>query len=273
MEKSDEVLKVLSQDANDSRKQKHQNQIHLILQNQINPISNYCIELDDKKIGVLTREKYKKLIEKTKISENLLSQQDRDQLFERFKDENNNFDYKNFITEIKNFNFNPDEAYVIFLQKIIHYNVCFKNESLKEIRPDKASLKQQFYEYENKVLKEPKEFQILDIKALSLNHLENIRIRFKKVQRALNNYFAETHDLDDFLKKQLNLDAEEFEQVNLSQKNLVQIFGGLFSNIDDKRITKKDLESFLSVLNYNEYGYTKAKTISDIIYKLFYKFP
>lgn len=138
---------------------------------------------------------------------------------------------------------------------------------MKEIRPDKASLKQQFYEYENKILMQPKEFQILDIKTLNLNHLENVRLRFKKVQRALNNYFAETHDLDDFLKKQLNLDAEEFEQVNLSQKNLVQIFGGFFSNIDDKRITKKDLESFLSVLNYNEYGFTKAKTISDIIYK------
>lgn len=115
MEKSDEVLKVLTQDANESRKKKHQNQISLILQNQINPISNYCIELDDKKIGVLTREKYKKLIEKTKISENLLGQKDRDELFERFKDENNNFDYKSFITEIKNFNFNPDEAYVKFL--------------------------------------------------------------------------------------------------------------------------------------------------------------
>ena len=113
-EKSDEIIKILSQDAKESRIKKHQNQIHLILQNQINPISNYCLDLDDKKEGFLTKEKFQKMLEKTKISENILSNEDREYLYSLFKDEKNNFNYKNFVTQIKNFTFNADEAYVFF---------------------------------------------------------------------------------------------------------------------------------------------------------------
>ena len=103
---------MLSKDANDTRLKKHQNQIHLILQNQINPISNYCIDLDDKKEGFINKEKFQKLFEKINISESILSKDDRNTLYSQFKDDKNNFDYKNFISEIKNFKFNADEAYV-----------------------------------------------------------------------------------------------------------------------------------------------------------------
>jgi len=113
-EKSDEIIKVLSQDAKESRMKKHQNQIYLILQNQINPISNYCLDLDEKKEGFLTKEKFQKMLEKTKFSENILSNEDREYLFSLFKDGKNNFDYKNFVAQIKNFSFNIDEVYVIF---------------------------------------------------------------------------------------------------------------------------------------------------------------
>ena len=71
--------------------------------------------------------------------------------------------------------------------------------------------------------------------------------------------------MDDFLKKQLNLDHEEFSQIQLSQKNLGKVFQALFANFEDK-VNKKDLECFLSVLDYNEYGFTKANTVSSLIY-------
>lgn len=116
-------------------------------------------------------------------------------------------------------------------------------------------------------MKEPTELQIQNIKTLPTNNLENVREKFTKVNRVLYNYFSTKEALDEFMKKQLNLDTEEFNQVNLSQKNLVQIFGGFFSNIEEKRISRKDLEGFLSVLNYNDYGYAKAKSISETIYK------
>jgi len=71
--------------------------------------------------------------------------------------------------------------------------------------------------------------------------------------------------MDDFLKKELNLDNEEFNQITLSQKNLGKIFHGFLSSFD--KINKKDIESFLSVLNYNDYGFTKANTISKLVYE------
>ena len=108
----------------------------------------------------------------------------------------------------------------------------------------------------------------MDIKTLPINQLEHIRLQFKKVFRVLNNYFAKKEDMDDFLQKQLHLDQEEFNQINLSQKNLGKIFLTFFNNFEDKeKITKKDLGSFLSVLNYNDYGFTKATTISNLLYK------
>jgi Ca2+-binding EF-hand superfamily protein len=110
--RSDQVLKILTEDARDSRVKKHQNQVQLILQNQINPITNYCLDLDEKKEGFFNKEKYKKLLEKINIPNHILTNEDRDNLFSQFKDEHSNFDYKNFITQIRNFNYKPDEAYV-----------------------------------------------------------------------------------------------------------------------------------------------------------------
>lgn len=111
-EKSDEVLKYLTHDANESRIKKHQNQIQLVLQNQINAITNYCIELDEKKFGYINKEKFQKLLGKINISENILTNEDRNVLYEQYKDDKNNFNYKNFVSQIKNFTFNVDEAYV-----------------------------------------------------------------------------------------------------------------------------------------------------------------
>ena len=110
--KSDQVLKVLTEDARESRVKKHKNQVELILQNQINPIINYCIDLDQKKEGVLNKEKYKKLLEKINISDHILTNDDRENLFNEFKNEQNNFNYKIFIDKIRNFTYKPDEAYV-----------------------------------------------------------------------------------------------------------------------------------------------------------------
>ena len=115
--KSDQVLKVLTEDARESRVKKHKNQVELILQNQINPIINYCIDLDQKKEGVLNKEKYKKLLEKINISEHILTNEDRENLFNEFKNEQNNFSYKTFIDKIRNFTYKPDEAYVILLSQ------------------------------------------------------------------------------------------------------------------------------------------------------------
>lgn len=110
--KSDQVLKVLTEDARESRVKKHKNQVELILQNQINPIINYCIDLDQKKEGILNKEKYKKLLEKINISDHILTNEDRENLFNEFKNEQNNFNYKTFIDKIRNFTYKPDEAYV-----------------------------------------------------------------------------------------------------------------------------------------------------------------
>lgn len=110
--KSDQVLKVLTEDARESRIKKHKNQVELILQNQINPIINYCIDLDQKKEGFLNKEKYKKLLEKINISDHILTNEDRENLFNEFKNEQNNFNYKTFIDKIRNFTYKPDEAYV-----------------------------------------------------------------------------------------------------------------------------------------------------------------
>lgn len=112
-ETSDQVLKILTEDAREGRVKKHQNQIKLILQNQINPIANYCLDLDAKKEGVFSKEKYKKLLEKINVPEHIITIEDRENIFEQFKDSNSNFNYKDFITQIKNFNYRADEAYVI----------------------------------------------------------------------------------------------------------------------------------------------------------------
>lgn len=137
----------------------------------------------------------------------------------------------------------------------------------KQVITDKNNLEKRFYDYENKKFEdEEKILRVCDIKTLSFNQLENVRLKFKKVFRVLNSYFPKREDIDEFLKKQLHLDHEEYSQVSLSQKNLCKIFQGFFLNIEDK-VNKKDLEGFLSVLNYNEYGFAKANNISNTIYK------
>lgn len=139
--------------------------------------------------------------------------------------------------------------------------------------PEKSKMKQRFLEYENTFNdNHDKTLRIMDIKTMPINQLENIRVRFKKVFRVLNTCFNKKEDLDDFIKKEFHLDNDEFSQTTLSQKNLVKVFNGFLSAFE--RVSKKDVESFLSVFNYNEYGYTKANTISNLIYEyleLFYK--
>ena len=65
-------------------------------------------------------------------------------------------------------------------------------------------------------------------------------------------------------------EKDQFNEEQISKKNLTKAIQNLLLNVGDKEIKKEEVEAFLSIYTYNIHDHTKAKDISKAIFEFIY---
>ena len=118
-------------------------------------------------------------------------------------------------------------------------------------------------------LSEPDEFLVLDNQRINVAKLENQRNRAKRIFREIYRKYPTKNDFENDLNnfaKELHDEMVENEKL-FSKDNLKYFIRNFFLNNQNDRITKKDIEGFLSNITYNQHGETTISEIPTLIYE------
>ena len=118
-------------------------------------------------------------------------------------------------------------------------------------------------------LSEPDEFLVLDNQRINVAKLENQRNRAKRIFREIYRKYPTKNDFENDLNnfaKELHDEMVENEKL-FSKENLKDFIRNFFLNNQNDRITKKDIEGFLSNFTYNQHGETTISEIPTLIYE------
>jgi len=107
------------------------------------------------------------------------------------------------------------------------------------------------------------DYIVLDQRKVPQNQIEMIETKMIKINRRLKQQFK---GLDSFDKK-LKADVKADKNGNVTVDQLREfVLGIIEDDMINLKITKRDVEGFLSAFSYNAYGSTNIDSISKLIY-------
>jgi len=108
------------------------------------------------------------------------------------------------------------------------------------------------------------DYIILDSQHVPHNKLEMIERQMVKVNRFMQDKFGSQESLSQQIRA--FAEKEKNGNINVDQfKDFLQ--ASLSQEIKDRRISKKDLEGFLSAFVYNKYGATSIEKIAPLVFE------
>lgn len=172
-------------------------------------------------------------------------------LYNKYKMEEHKCNYREFITNLREFKFDPDNMYKE------------QYEGLQKEDFDMAKAEEILFGKAEQRAKGP---VVLDIQRQDVTTAERVFARAQRVNRAIHRYFPTKKDFQDYIAKQINISGEECENKTVTQKTLNEVVSKLFANFDDK-LAPRDFEGFLSCFTYNIHGEARITDISKAIYE------
>ena len=274
---TEQVQSYMQQDAIQGQVRRHSNQIKLILKNRYKNLKAHLVKEDLEADGKINVEIFCKIIDRLEINKKLVSDSDINEIFENYKLDQTNMDYRRLLNDLHDYKFDPerlyskDQAYPSAEDNALsntddHINSVRFSELVKELGLQR--LRSNFYYLDNK--KQP------------INCLENSYNTLVKTRRTLMNYFPTKGEFFDFIKNNIKetglaakgtgsarpkvfVDESSKEKVYIKDAQFKQIIDEAFYNINLK-LGKHELENLFSVIDYNKQGYVNANDIADIFY-------
>lgn len=109
MKKVNEVMQVTN---NEQRMSQHRNKVNLILNNKLTQIARGCIEADFKKEGWIDYDRLHHHLRQIGFTEQTLPDPDIHAIFDKYKINENKFNYKLFLKELKEFEYKSTDLRV-----------------------------------------------------------------------------------------------------------------------------------------------------------------
>lgn len=107
------------------------------------------------------------------------------------------------------------------------------------------------------------DYVVLDQKQVPQNIIESIEQKTIRMNRRIRKKFTTQKDFDDAFKKEVKPDKHG----NISVDQLKDfILHECEDDIMNRRVTKRDIEGFLSAFNYNMYGSTNQSDATNLIF-------
>lgn len=116
---------------------------------------------------------------------------------------------------------------------------------------------------------EPNEFLVLDNQRINVSKLENHRNRAKKVFREIFKKFPDKAAFEKHLKEYTQeLKDEVVDKEDIFSKDQLKDFvRNFFQKNPEDKITKRDIEGFLTNFTYNKHDETLVSEIPTLIYE------
>ncbi|CAD8211829.1 unnamed protein product [Paramecium octaurelia] len=228
------AINILIQDAQLAHQRKHHNQINIILKNRQLKLGQWLLEADEKQEGFLSQKKFEEVVKKLRIDEKILSNEDIKELASNFRGDNQFIDYKQFITHLKQF------------------------QLKEEVYDDPYALKEKIELIKNKQDKQKFRINVFDLTKVNGWHLERMRYRANNMINKLKKYLPDKENFQEYLQEKVNGDTINQKEFN---KLVVQ-----FLNSVNETHHKFDIESLLSVVQFNQYNTQSKSEVLRILY-------
>lgn len=274
---SDDVESYMQKDAIEGQNRRHKNQIKLILKNRFKNLKAHLTKEDPESDGKINVEIFCKIIDKLEINKKLVTDSDINDIFENYKLDQTNMDYRRLLNDLHEYRFDPERLYSqegghtsaeenVLSNTDDHINSVRFSELVKELGLQRLR----------------SNFHYLDNKKQPINCLENSYNTLVKTRRTLMNYFPTKAEFFGFIKNHISqtglaakgtvsarpkvfLDSSGTEKVYIKDTQFKQIIDEAFFNINLK-LGKHELENLFSVIDYNKQGFVNAHDIADIFY-------
>ncbi|CAD8080654.1 unnamed protein product [Paramecium primaurelia] len=215
----DQIQDVLREKMQAQIENRQINQVSLILKNKLSQLNNAFQELDPSKLGHVNFERFSEAIQKLQISEKIVNDEIIKKFYDKFKKDEYQIDYRNFLKNVKEF-----ELQSQYVQK----------EEKKQKPVMTISLNP---------LQQEEKVHIFDCTKINSHHLNNLRQRATKMIKVLQRYLPEKNQ---FVEQILNpLKVQYINAPDLTNQ-LQQYLSNCGETIDTK-----DLGAFLSIIQYN----------------------
>lgn len=225
------------------------NQWKLFLQKNLNNITQDCLSADfDRNYFIEIKDFMKVIDRRTRVPE-YLKQENGDLLHEFISsytdDQSGKVDYRSLIEELRFFNYEEANAH--------------KGGEPEHHSQSVSRLTQQ----RKKTIFED-EYIVLDSQKVPPNVLDQIEEKLVKVSRFLKRTYGNDKTLDQALKESCSV---QDKNNNISVDDLKNfVLDTCKDQIIHRKISKKDVEAFLSAFNYNTYGATNLESISKVVF-------
>lgn len=103
----------MQQTHNEQRITQHRNKVNLILNNKLTQIARGCIEADFKKEGFIDYERLYHYLRRIGFTEQTLPDPDIQEIYQKYKINEDKFNYKLFLKELKEFEYKSTDLRVI----------------------------------------------------------------------------------------------------------------------------------------------------------------
>ncbi|CAD8204255.1 unnamed protein product [Paramecium pentaurelia] len=226
------AINILIQDAQQAHQRKHHNQINIMLKNRQLKLGQWLLEADEKQEGYISQKKFEEVVKKLRIDEKILSNDDIKELASNFKRDNQFIDYKQFITHLKQF------------------------QLKEEVYDDPYALKEKVELIKNK--QDKQKINVFDLTKVNGWHLERMRYRANNMINKLKKYLPDKENFQEYLQEKINGDTINQKEFN---KFVVQ-----FLNSVNETHHKFDIESLMSVIQFNQYNTQSKSEVLRILY-------
>ena len=108
------------------------------------------------------------------------------------------------------------------------------------------------------------EYVVLDSQQVPANKLEEIERHLQRVNRHLQDKFGTAQKFETYLREKV--DADKNGNISVDEFKFL-IKDTLSEEVIKRRLTKRDLEGFLSAFKYNKHGATDISTIAPLVFE------
>lgn len=110
---------------NEQRINQHKNKVNLILNNKLTQIARGCIEMDFKKEGFIDYERLHHHLRRIGFTEQLLPDPDIQAIFDKYKMNEDKFNYRSFLKELKEFEYKSTDLRVFYFSFFMIFSFIF----------------------------------------------------------------------------------------------------------------------------------------------------
>jgi len=235
------------EDLRNNKNLKHKNQVYLVLKNKFNDVAKSIIQVDHDKHKWINFHSFELAMKRLGISENAFSDKDIREIFDKYKTKEGRFFYKNFLEELRAFEFNYSQEYQEELPKKLQ-----KHNSLPVLNTD-LTLKEKY--------------NVVDCRDISYTMTDSFFNKTKKIGRTLVRYLPKKDDLKAYFAHVLKVSPGDVENMQISRKQFIEVFDTMSNKFKLDTLTKRDFEGFFSSILCNKLGYTDFAQISHTLYE------